>query len=370
LIRGLAFVGLTRPTDYGSRLSHLRWRQAAHADVVSEPRAEDPAEPILRSAGSWILVREPAALPRPGARVPEPPYKRVLLAEAGVPEPPSFVHTLRELEATRLHAAPDLPDRWTAALAFWTADYPPRAEESIQAFWERLRGLDGLSHATDASFRVIRFEEPSRLERPELTRRLPDGPLRVLDVGCGAGGGIASGRSRRGAWAVTGIERDPRLAAQARERCDRVVEGDLREVLPRLARDGERFDVLVFADVLEHLDDPVAPLHAARALAAPRARLLVSVPNVGHLSVVRDLLLGRFDPAPAGLLDSGHLRWFTRSFLAQVLEETGWRIDSIESERGAPSPDPEPLRRLAELWPDLDSESLATYQWIAQAHPE
>jgi 2-polyprenyl-3-methyl-5-hydroxy-6-metoxy-1,4-benzoquinol methylase len=370
LTRGLAFLGQAPATDYGSRLSRLRWRQVARADVVSEPCAEDPAEPILRGARSWVLVRDPAALPRPGARVPEPPYRRVLLAEAGVPEPPAFVHTLREMEATRLHAAPALLDRWTPALAFWTADFPPRAEESILDFWQRLRDLDAQSHATDTNFRAIRFEEPSRLERPELTRRLPVGALRVLDVGCGAGGGIASARSRKGAWTVTGIERDPRLAAQARERCDRVVEGDLREVLPRLARDGERFDALVFADVLEHLEDPVAPLRAARALAAPGARLLVSVPNVGHLSIVRDLLLGRFDPVPAGLLDAGHLRWFTREFLTQVLEETGWRIDAIESEPGAPSPDPEPLRRLAELWPDLDSRSLATYQWIAEARPE
>lgn len=370
MTRGLAFLGHARPADYGSRLSRLRWREAARADVVSEPRGEDPAEPILRRAGSWVLVREPAALPRPGARVPEPPYRRVLLAEAGVPEPPAFVHTLRELEETRLDAAAALPDRSPPALAFWTADFPPRAEESIRAFWERLRGLDGGSQATDANFRVIRFDEPSRLERPELTRRLPDGTLRILDVGCGAGGGIASARSRKRAWAVTGIERDPRLAAQARERCDRVVEGDLRDALPRLARDGERFDALVFADVLEHLEDPVAALHAARALAAPGALLLVSVPNVGHLSVVRDLMLGRFDPVPAGLLDAGHLRWFTREFLTQILEETGWRIDSIESAPGAPSPDPEPLLRLAGLWPDLDSQSLATYQWIAEARPE
>jgi 2-polyprenyl-3-methyl-5-hydroxy-6-metoxy-1,4-benzoquinol methylase len=370
LTRGLAFLGQPPPTDYGSRLSHLRWRHAARADVVAELSGEDSAAPIIGSAGSWVLVREPAALPRPGSRIPEPPYRRVLLAEAGVPEPPSFVHTLRELEATRLDAAAGSPDGWTPALAFWSADFPPGAEESIQAFWERLRGLDASSRATDANFRAIRFEEPSRLERPELTRRLPDGALRVLDVGCGAAGGIASARSRERALTITGIERDPGLAAQARERCDRVEEGDLREVLPRLAREGERFDALIFADVLEHLDDPVAPLHAARTLAAPRARLLVSVPNVGHLSVVRDLLLGRFDPVPAGLLDAGHLRWFTREYLAQILEEAGWRIDSIESEPGAPSPDPEPLRRLAELWPDVDSESLGTYQWIAQAHPE
>lgn len=371
MTRGLAFLGQARPPDYGSRLSYLRWRQAARADVVVESREEgDPARRILASAGSWVLVREPTALLRPGARIPEPPYGRVLLAKAAVPHPPSYVHTLRELEETRLHAEDRPADSWIAALAFWAADFPPEGDETIEDLFDRLRTLPAQLQATDANFRVVRFDEPSQFERPELTRRLPAGALRILDVGCGAGGGIASARPRKGGWNVTGIENDPRLAAQARVRCDRVVEGDLRDVLPRLAQEGERFDALVFADVLEHLEDPVAALQAARPLAAPGARLLISVPNVGHLSVVRDLLAGRFDPVPAGLLDAGHLRWFTRNYLAEVLEEAGWRVVAIESEPGAPSPDPEPLHRLAESWPDRDSESLATYQWIAEARTE
>src|SRR5262249_52844109 len=212
--------------------------------------------------------------------------------------------------------------------------------------------------------------EPSGRERPELTRRIPAGALRILDVGCGAGGGIAGGDGRASGWRVTGVERDPALAAQARSRCDRVLEGDLREILPRLASDGERFDVIVFADVLEHLEDPFEPLRVAGALAAPGARLLVSVPNVGHLSVVRDLLCGRFDPVPAGLLDAGHLRWFTRESLALALEETGWSAVSIVGEPGAPSPDPEPLLAIAGAWPDRDEASLRTYQWIAEARRE
>ena len=373
MIRGLAFLEPARPSGgtYGSRLARLRWQRAAEAELVRNVAADAAAEAALAGAGSWVLVREPEALPRPGTRVPEPPYRRVLVAEPGVPRPPFYVHTLRELEGTPLDAAPGAGSGISTpaipALAFWTADHPPRAGESLSAFFERLASLDAGSLATDARFRVVRFEEPSLRERPELTRRLPEGPLRILDVGCGAGGGIAAAKPRRKGWTVVGIERDAALAAQARERCDRVEEGDLREALPRLSRAGERFDAIVFADVLEHLEDPAGALRAARALASPGARLLVSVPNVAHLSVVRDLLCGRFDPVPAGLLDAGHLRWFTRALVSELLEETGWTPDAIRGEPGAPSPDPEPLSRLAEAWPDRDSESLAAYQWIAEA---
>ena len=82
------------------------------------------------------------------------------------------------------------------------------------------------------------------------------------------------------------------------------------------------------------------------------------MPNVGHLSLARDLLLGRLDPVPAGLCDAGHLRWFTRSSLAEALEESGWTVASIESAPGAPPPDPEPFLALASAWPDADRESL------------
>jgi SAM-dependent methyltransferase len=213
----------------------------------------------------------------------------------------------------------------------------------------------------------VHFDEPSERERPELTCRLPSGALRILDAGCGAGAAIAAAKARNPAWTVTGIEWDALLAARARSRCNRVLEGDLGRILPALERDGERFDAIVFADVLEHLDDPVSALSAGRRVAAPGARLCVSVPNVGHLSIARDLALGRFDPIPGGLTDARHLRWFTRFWLEEALAEAGWRSIAIEGELGAPAPDPTSFLALAAGWPDCDRESLATYQWIASA---
>ena len=299
---------------------------------------------------------------------PEPPYRRVLRAQAAVPDPP--VHTLRELEGSKSRVADRDGDAPAAALAFRAADFPAAPDESVRSLVDRLARLDPVSLATDPAFRVFVFDEPSRQERPELTRRLAPGPLRILDAGCAAGGGIAAARVQNPGWIVTGVEKNPRLAALARHVCDRVEEGDLREVLPRLAAAGERFDALVFADVLEHLEDPAAALAQALSLASRGASLLVSVPNVGHLSVVRDLLSGRFDPVPAGLMDAGHLRWFTREFLARTIEEAGWTAVTVRSEAGVPAPDPDPVTLLAQSWPDGDRESLATYQWIAEARSE
>jgi hypothetical protein len=148
-----------------------------------------------------------------------------------------------------------------------------------------------------------------------------------------------------------------------------VVEADIGRALSALAAEGSRFDALVFADVLEHLEDPVETLSAACSVAERDGMLLAVVPNVGHLSVLRDLLVGRHDPVPAGLCDAGHLRWFSKAFLAEAIEEAGWSLEKIEGIPGAPPPDPEPFLALARSWPEADLESLATYQWIATARP-
>jgi 2-polyprenyl-3-methyl-5-hydroxy-6-metoxy-1,4-benzoquinol methylase len=166
---------------------------------------------------------------------------------------------------------------------------------------------------------------------------------------------------------VTGVEKDPVAAGRARLRLDRVVEGEASAVLEALADSGEKFGAFLFADVLEHLQDPVAALESARRLAAPAATLVASVPNVGHLSLVRDLVFGRFDVLPAGLADAGHLRWFSRSFLEEALEEAGWRTVAIEALAGAPAPDAEEFLKWGGGFPQTDRESLTTYQWMAVA---
>jgi SAM-dependent methyltransferase len=198
--------------------------------------------------------------------------------------------------------------------------------------------------------------------------RLPPGDCRILDVGCGSGG-LGLARPLRSGWRLTGVEMDPLRAARARESggYETVLEGDIGAVLPALSAEAARFGALVLADVLEHLEDPVGTLAAARTLSEAGGMLLVSVPNVGHLSVVRDLLLGRHDPVPAGLCDSGHLRWYSKSFLTEAIEEAGWKLERIESLPGMAPPDPEPFLALARGWPEADMESLLTYQWIATA---
>ena len=99
------------------------------------------------------------------------------------------------------------------------------------------------------------------------------------------------------------------------------------------------FDAVSFLDVLEHLADPLAALHRARELLAPGGVLLVSVPNVGYWPVVRDLIAGRFDYQPVGILCNTHVRFFTARSLEQMLQDAGFEL--VQLRRHGPPLEPE-----------------------------
>ncbi len=149
----------------------------------------------------------------------------------------------------------------------------------------------------------------------------------VLDVGCGAGATGPLFRAR-GATSLVGIEIDPEAAARARAHYDAVAVGDALAAIGRAPVEGP-FDTIAAYDVLEHLVDPAAVLRSLLGVAAPGARLHVSVPNARHASLLRDLVLrGTFGYTEWGHRDSTHLRWFTRRDIEALVGAAGWTVVS------------------------------------------
>jgi methionine biosynthesis protein MetW len=158
---------------------------------------------------------------------------------------------------------------------------------------------------------------------------------RVLDVGCGTGSISRIIVNTRGARLV-GIEPDAQRAAVARTRGVDVHAGVLT---PELLKRVGRFDVVVFADVLEHVPDPARLLQLARCGLTPGGAVIASIPNVAHWSVRVDLLCGRFDYASCGIRDATHLRWFTARTVRTLFESNGWRINSLRQTAGVTLPE-------------------------------
>lgn len=156
---------------------------------------------------------------------------------------------------------------------------------------------------------------------------------RVLDVGCGSG--TLGACLRRRGNAVWGVDVAADVAEPAGRRLDRFVLADItdRAAIGESLGD-ERFDVIVFADVLEHLPDPVGTLRSYLRFLAPGGTVLVSVPNVAVWNVRAGLLLGRFRYTATGTLDRTHLRFFTRANLDRALTEAGLRVVLIDVNPG------------------------------------
>ncbi|RDI74299.1 Methyltransferase domain [Gaiella occulta] len=194
--------------------------------------------------------------------------------------------------------------------------------------------------------------------RPELVALLPRPLGRVLDVGCGEGR-VAAGLRAAGASWITGVEIHAPSAERAARSLDEVFVGRLEEHIGGF--DGV-FDTILLYDVLEHLPDPASALVALRGVAAPGARVHVSLPNARHWSLVRDLALrGTFGYTDAGHRDRTHLRWFTRRDIVSLLEQCGWHVERV---------DHLPLRRVSALASRLTSGLTAeflVYQWFLLA---
>jgi 2-polyprenyl-3-methyl-5-hydroxy-6-metoxy-1,4-benzoquinol methylase/glycosyltransferase involved in cell wall biosynthesis len=194
-------------------------------------------------------------------------------------------------------------------------------------------------------------ERISKLEKPGASRyhveidvnsnsthatilRLAGENKRVLELGCATGHMSRILRDR--GCEVTAIEIDATAAQRASAFCERVVVGDLDHLDLHRELGEERFDVAIAADVLEHLKEPAEVLRSVKNFLRPDGCVVVSIPNVAHMSVRLALLSGRFPYAETGLLDRTHLRFFTRESLERLFDEAGFTIGHFQRMEATP----------------------------------
>ncbi len=138
----------------------------------------------------------------------------------------------------------------------------------------------------------------------EILRRYvpPHQDNHVLEIGCGTGGNL---RYLLGSYRGTGVDIAPEAVRYARDRVDcPVFEGDFRALGKELFAD---VDVVLLADVLEHVADDRLFLSDILARLKPGAIVLVTVPAHDFLWSNHDLVLG-------------HLRRYSRDKLQVLLD--------------------------------------------------
>jgi len=164
--------------------------------------------------------------------------------------------------------------------------------------------------------------------RSDIFALVPPAARRILDLGCSDGALGHALKTHGVGRVVAGVEFSSPLAERARERLDLVLHCDLNRPESLDDLQGQRFDCVICADVLEHLQQPDELLQRLRRHLEPDAHLIVSLPNIRHVSAFASIYLGgRFPRRTRGIFDDTHLRWFTIRDGRHLLESAGFAVE-------------------------------------------
>jgi hypothetical protein len=83
------------------------------------------------------------------------------------------------------------------------------------------------------------------------------------------------------------------------------------------------------ADVLEHLRHPVKTLRRLGRLVSPTGQVIVSLPNVAHVTIRIRLLVGQFRYTQRGILDRTHLHLYTYESAKDLLDSAGLKVERL-----------------------------------------
>ena len=158
----------------------------------------------------------------------------------------------------------------------------------------------------------------------KILRWVKDGS-KVLEIGAGSGS-IAIELKRNNNCHVTALDINPQFVERLGTICDAAYQIDLNdECWPEVLED-EKFDVVIAADILEHLWDPWTTLSQIRALIKEDGDIIISLPHAGHCVVSACLINGDFDYQDGGLLDRTHIRFFALKNIQSLINNAGLGI--------------------------------------------
>jgi glycosyltransferase involved in cell wall biosynthesis len=222
------------------------------------------------------------------------------------------------------------------------------AEVPIPTYYgDEICYVDGLGYAADVTKDVITyrlqkvgFGEGNRIALTEEYQLKPSEdsshgriskllahrpPSRILDLGCSSG--LLSERMLQMGHDVTGV--DVNELEGVRERTTAFFKADLNDGIP--SEVGSGFDIVLAADVIEHVMNPSVLMSQIREVLSPQGTALICVPNIAHWYPRFRSTFGMFDYDQRGILDTTHRRFFTRRSLGRLVDRGGFAVRRMEA---------------------------------------
>ncbi len=176
-------------------------------------------------------------------------------------------------------------------------------------------------------YQPVQLDLENKNSSHSLTIELIGRNKRVLEIGTSTGY-ITKILKDRGNQ-VIGVEIDKEAGEIAKQYCLSMIIGDVEELNLDAHIDLESIDVIVLADVLEHLRWPGGLLRNVKKYLKKDGYLVISLPNIAHGDIILNLMDGNFRYTSMGLLDETHMRFFARKSIKDLFSQYGYEIADI-----------------------------------------
>lgn len=191
-----------------------------------------------------------------------------------------------------------------------------------------------------------------------------EAPIRVLEIGCDLGATLLEIRNKYPNSQLYGLEINE-SAADIAVHLAQVQVGNIED--KEIPFTGT-FDYILFGDVLEHLRDPQGALRYCKEKLSEHRAIVACVPNLMHISVMRQLINGRFQYEDTGLLDRSHIHFFTYYQMILMFQEEGYMVEDVRNILPPLAPqDRELAEKLLELSGNTDMHMYQSFQYLIRA---
>ncbi len=190
--------------------------------------------------------------------------------------------------------------------------------------------------------------------------------INVLDIGCGTGATLLYIKNLYKNANLYGIEKGKNSAKIANSYAD-VINEDVEKVI--FPYEENFFDYIILGDVLEHLKDPWKFITNLNLYLKSDGYILASIPNIMHISVIREIINGGFAYQEAGILDKTHLRFFTLNEIYKMFDIANLQVEEVYPlQYYTPQPEEEDLmKKLCEITSEENRMQYLSVQYILKA---
>ena len=231
--------------------------------------------------------------------------------------------------------------------------------KSMHLLVDRLitEGINRIKNKTGIDISYSSSIRRELIERMDITKK----DLSILDVGCACGGDFLYLQSLNPTVRCYGIELND-ITARVASKFAEVRAEDVEKI--NVPEWEDKFDYIIMGDIIEHLRNPLAALKHMYRLLKHGGKIVISTPNIGHISIILNLLNARFPYADSGILDRTHVHFFTKIEMLNMLTEVGFKAEQFDGSIAPLSEEEnnllEELLKITSV--DVDREQLLFYQ--------